>query len=89
MKTFKSLFYTGLLIVILPVFLFLMMVILPLFVGIKYDKTESKEVVLVYDTVEVKQVIKVYDTIKPKKRINKKKEEEVKVEIKLDSIISN
>ena len=89
MKTFKSLFYTGLLIVILPVFLFLMMVILPLFVGIKYDKTEPKEVVLVYDTVEVKQVVKVYDTIRPKKRINKKKEEEVKVEIKLDSIISN
>jgi hypothetical protein len=89
MKTFKSLFYTGLLIVMLPVFLFLVMVVLPLFVGINYDKTEPKEVVLVYDTVEVKQVVKVYDTIRPKKRINKKKEEEVKVEIKLDSIISN
>jgi ABC-type Na+ efflux pump permease subunit len=89
MKTFKSLFYTGLLIVMLPVFLFLVMVILPLFVGINYDKTEPKEVVLVYDTVEVKQVIKVYDTIKPKKRVNKKKEEEIKIEVKSDSIISD
>jgi hypothetical protein len=89
MKAFKSLFYTGLMIVMLPVFLFLMMVILPVFFGIKDEpkEVETKDIVLIYDTVEVKKVI--YDTVKPKKKFVKKKEEETKVEVESDSTISD
>lgn len=87
MKTFNSLFYTGLMIVIIPLFLITIIVILP---TINLSK-KSKEVgqdkhVVVYDTVKVEKVI--YDTIRPKKKVVKKKEEIFKevVEIKVDSV---
>lgn len=87
MKTFNSLFYTGLMIVIIPLFLITIIVILP---TINLSK-KSKEVgqdkhVVVYDTVKVEKVI--YDTVRPKKKVVKKKEEIFKevVEIKVDSV---
>lgn len=87
MKTFNSLFYTGLMIVIIPLFLITIIVILP---TINLSK-KSKEVgqdkhVVVYDTVKVEKVI--YDTVRPKKKVVKKKEEVVKEveEIKVDSV---
>ena len=87
MKTFNSLFFTGLMIIIIPLFLITVIVILP---TINLSK-KSKEVgqdkhVVVYDTVKVEKVI--YDTIRPKKKVVKKKEEIFKevVEIKVDSV---
>jgi len=80
MKTFKSLFYSGLMIVFVPIFLIVVMVILPATVKLNKTKnTEEEKHVVIYDTIEVKKIV--YDTIKPKKKIVKKKEEETKVEV--------
>jgi len=87
MKTFNSLFYTGLMIVIIPLFLITVIVILPTInLSKKSKEVEQDKHVVVYDTVKVEKVI--YDTVRPKKKVVKKKEEVVKEveEIKVDSV---
>ena len=72
MKTFKSLFYTGLMIVFIPLFLITVMVILPtVSLNKKSEETEMEKHVVVYDTVKVKKTI--YDTVRSKKKVVKKK----------------
>ena len=70
MKTYKSLYYTGLTIVSIPIFLIVFMVILPLCIQIKKEGSENikEEHVVVYDTIKISKSIKVYDTIRPKKK---------------------
>lgn len=87
MKTFNSLFYTGLMIIIIPLFLITVIVILPTInLNKKSKEVEQEKHVVIYDTVKVKKII--YDTIRPKKKVVKKKEEVVKEvgEIKVDSV---
>jgi hypothetical protein len=81
MKTFNYLFYTGLTIVILPVFLILIMIVMPLIILENKSEVEQPRMVI-YDTVEVKKVVKIYDTVRPKKvRIIEQKVVEVKTEV--------
>ncbi len=87
MKTFNSLFYTGLMIIIIPLFLITVIVILPTInLNKKSKEVEQEKHVVIYDTVKVKKII--YDTIRPKKKVVKKKEEVVKEvgELKVDSV---
>lgn len=81
MKTFDYLFYTGLTIVVIPVFLILIMIVMPLIMLESKSEVEQPRMV-VYDTVEVKKVVKIYDTIRPKKvRLVEQKILEVKTEV--------
>lgn len=81
MKTFDYLFYTGLTIVVIPVFLILIMIVMPLIMLESKSEVEQPRMV-VYDTVEVKKVVKIYDTIRPKKvRPVEQKILEVKTEV--------
>lgn len=82
MKTFDYLFYTGLTIVLVPLFLFMIMVVMPLIIlENNYEVTEQPRKVI-YDTVEVEKVVKIYDTIRPKKvRVIEQKVVEVKTDI--------
>jgi len=77
MTKFKSLFYLGFSIIVLPIIVILFVLILSL-ISIKTNevKTENK---LVYDTIQVKQQIIIYDTIKIVNHSVKKK-------IKIDSV---
>jgi hypothetical protein len=87
MKTFKSLFYAGLMMVFIPLFFITVIVILPAIVTLnkKSKEVNQEKHVVIYDTVKVEKVI--YDTVRPKKKVVKKKEEIFKevVEINSDS----
>jgi len=77
MTKFKSLFYLGFSIIVLPIIVILFVLILSL-ISIKTNeiKPENK---LVYDTIQVRQQIIIYDTIKIVNHSVKKK-------IKIDSV---
>lgn len=88
MKTYKSLYYTGLTIVSVPIFLIIFMVILPLCIQSKKEGSEDikEEHVIVYDTVKISKSIKVYDTIRPKKKKPVEKIDPVEV---MDKVVTD
>lgn len=62
MKTFDYLLYTGLTIVFVPLFLILLMIVVPLTM-LEHKSEVIEQPHVVYDTVKVKKVMKIYDTI--------------------------
>lgn len=73
MKAYKNLYYTGLILILIPVFLVIIVFYFSSRESTKYQKPPKEKVV--YDTVKVK--VKVYDTviIKKIKYIEKPKKE--------------
>ena len=60
---FNNLLYTGLVIVGLPLFLLIILIILPIILEKNNTETKVEDHIKIYDTVSIKKVIKIYDTI--------------------------
>jgi ABC-type Na+ efflux pump permease subunit len=87
MKTFNHLFYTGLAIVFLPLFLILIMIVMPLIILERKSEVVEQPRMVIYDTVEVKKVVKIYDTIRPKK-IKHVEQKVLEVKVDIDTLIN-
>lgn len=62
-KQFNNLLYTGLVIVGVPIFLLIILIIIPVISEKNKKENKVEESIKVYDTIPVKKVIKIYDTI--------------------------
>jgi len=71
MTKFKSVFWMGFTVVMVPITIIGLMVILTIFSPTRGTPSEVKTY---YDTVKVKQKVIVYDTVKVIKEVKKKKE---------------